>query len=1502
MTESGHLELVNAEAEVLRSTSGDMAPDKPIVETASLSSSAAELARSAAWVPGRRGSRAFQDRCRTLSRVFRPLLAALDSPPPKKKIVSDDLRLLQESVFLLEVELEDTCATFKQPTNVPQVRTLNGTVTPRVAAVAEDFLLTTAYRFSESSFSSYVQAYQEIAVLKMAELWMLIAALKLVLLEQIAERGCRLLEDPNGSCAVHELLRSLQDIRQTSWKVVIEPLILFDHVLREDPAGAYSRMDYDSRDLYRRKLENIAGHSDRSEMEVAGEVLALARRAQRQANDDPRVTLRGSHVGSYLLAEGTAVLEQRVGFHPHFAERLRIWLRKHPDEFYLTGIAALTLAIVAGVVFLVTSPSTSLGSVLVATLAVLLPSSQSAVQIMNYLATLLLPAQILPKLDFSERLPDDCVTLVSIPAMLLNEKQVRKLVDDLEVRFLGNQDPNLHFALLTDLPDSPQQPKEDNDLVDLCSDLIRRLAEKYAAKGMGSFFLFHRHRLYNPRERLWMGWERKRGKLLDLNNLLRGQIDSFPLKVGNLSILPSIRFVITLDADTELPRGSARRLVGALAHPLNQAIIDPEKRVVVAGYGILQPRVGVSVQSTARSRLASIYSGQTGFDIYTHAASDVYQDLFGEGIFVGKGIYEVETLHRVLDHRFPRNALLSHDLIEGAYARAGLVSDIEVIEDYPSHYSAHNRRKHRWLRGDWQITEWLLAMVPEESGRLVPNPLSVVSRWKILDNLRRSLVEPAFFLLLLLGWMLLPGRPWAWTLAAIAILFLPALCQLGLDLGHAAIRWKQAMVVDAMNAFVNATIANWLIVTFLAHQAMLSLDAVVRTMVRRLITRQRLLQWETAAEAELTGYRRTMLDIYLNWTPVLALGLFALLRSLDRRAVPAALPILFLWACSKPIALWLNRPARSPRKQESEKDRWLLRLTALRTWRYFAEFSTEDHHWLIPDNVQEENTKIAPRISPTNLGLLLNARQVACEFGYLTRPEFTQQTIRTLTTVSQLPRFRGHLFNWYDTQSLNPLLPTFVSSVDSGNLMASLWTLERGCLQLLDQPLLQPELSDGFLDHLYVLTSLRAIPRRRFSAMNTALKRHNWREYLLDVPEAVLKDIHKSRSRSKHAADAVWFREQAEERIRQVSRAVQMYAPWLLPEFAALKDDPAIQLQTEQGPAIERMPVFIDSLAARLRAALDSTAPGESHALYRELLSLLPSARSHVIRLIEDLKNIADQASRLVDEMDFGFLLNRSRGMLSIGFDVEKQQLHAACYDLLASEARIAFFTAIAKDDIPQESWFQLGRAHTLDQGIAVLLSWTGTMFEYLMPTLWMRIYPNTLLERAATLAVRSQRAYAANKGIPWGISESACFKKDDAGNYEYHAFGVPQIAIHKVETDGPVVSPYSTFLALPIDPSAALLNLRKMKPSRSLGAYGFYEALDFNPSRRRSRFHRFELVRCWMAHHQGMSLLSIANFLRDDVVQRWFHSHPRVQAAELLLQEKPTNHLRPKRPHSKAA
>jgi hypothetical protein len=1481
MATADHIEFIGEEPD-----DRAKAPEAP-QSFAELRSQAAELAHNLRWMPKVRTSPFFVDRARLLNRRVAIVLRRLNAPPHTP--MSEELETLRGNRTLLSGELQRYGDGPRPASGIAHVQTPGGEIVPRVFAIAKGLLVSTSYHYSAEAFSAYVEAFQESSVLEMQELWLLGSAVKLILLEEITIRAARVFEGIAGS-EIDVCLRSLREVGQTSWKDIVEPLILFDQVLRQDPAGVYADMDFDSRNLYRTEIVDIAQHSDCTEHEIAQAALNLAQEAHRQSYENPREAKRYAHIGYYLASDGVESLHQKVGFLAPVGQRVRSFLKRHPDEFYMPMVASLALAIVSAIILFLTDPGSSPLLILLAMAALLLPSSQSAVQVVNYLVTSLLKPQILPKLDFSHGVPSDCITLVAVPTLLLNETQVRRLVDDLEVRFLGNHDPNLHFALVTDLPDSPAPAPEDDPLVDLCASLIGELNEKYADYEMGSFFLFHRHRIYNPREGVWMGWERKRGKLLDLNKLLRHQYDSFPVKIGNLALLPQVRFVITLDSDTELPRGSAQRMIGTIAHPLNQAIIDPENNVVVAGYGILQPRVGVSVQSAARSRLAKIYSGETGLDIYTCAISDVYQDLYGEGTFAGKGIYDVEVLQQVFDGRFPRNALLSHDLIEGAYARAGLVSDIQIIEDYPSHYSAYNRRKHRWLRGDWQIVEWLGSEVNDEMGRRRHNPISLLSWWKILDNLRRSLVEPATFLLLVLGWLVLPGRPRWWTLATIGILFVPAWCRGLFALVRAAVDRSLGTARAAIDGLFAANVSVFLALTFLAHQMLLSIDAMIRTLVRRIFTQRRLLQWETAAEAELGSKTRTPVDVYLDWTPALALAVGLLVWTVHRSALPAALPILVLWACSKLVTVWLNLSPHSPKAQISEKDRVFLRTAGLRTWRFFAEYSNAEHNYLIPDNIQGEPLRVAARLSTTNLGILLNARQVACSFGYLTAPEFAEHTQQTLDTMAKLERYRGHLLNWYDTRTLEALRPRFISSVDNGNLLASLWTLEQGCFELIRRPILQSSLAEGLLDHLRVLLEYHALPRKTFAAYEKAVNRGNW-QWALDSTQS-LENISAPENASENPQDIRWFAQQASLRLAEIQNTARTFAPWLLPEFAPVRG--ADSNRQWGNVALQQIPDFIDRFSHSLETEIISERSHELKELSQRLLELLPEARRSAVGLIEQLRSIAKTARKHADEMDFRFLLHPQRKLLSVGFDVESRQLNAACYDLLASEARTAVFVATAKDDIPQETWFMLGRPHTLEHGRPVLMSWTGTMFEYLMPFIWLHSFPGTMLQRSRVAAVRAQRAYVAGRGIPWGISESSACTKDDIGNYNYMAFGLPQLALQKGEMNALVISPYSTFLALPVDPVEALKNLHEMSDLGWVGSHGFYESADYANCRRRVFGKRFELVHCWMAHHQGMSLLSLGNFLGDGMVQNWFHREPRVQATELLLQEKPVAYVRP--------
>ena len=840
------------------------------------------------------------------------------------------------------------------------------------------------------------------------------------------------------------LLTSLRRIGETSWREMFEALSAVNRMLARDPAGAYARMDFESRDRYCKTIADLARRSNKDEMDVTELVLHLSEQVS-ATSDGSRAAIRRTHVGFYLVDEGKKALEEKLGYRIPWRAHLSRLILRYPTSFYLLGIELLTLAMAFGILYRVGVHA----SAYVALVLLALPATQAAVDFMNNLTTFLLPPRVLPQLDFSDGIPDDCVTLVAVPTLFANEAQVRDLVLDLEIRYLANCGPNLYFALLSDTADADRPEEEHDQLVELAARLIEGLNSRYRDGGRSPFFLLHRHRVYNESENRWMGWERKRGKLIDLNQYLRGGFDAFPVKVGETSVLPDVRYVITLDSDTQLPRDSAARLVGAITHPLNQAVIDPARGLVVEGYGILQPKIGISVQSASRSRLASLYSGQTGFDIYTRAVSDVYQDLFGEGIFTGKGIYEVDALRAVLQWRFPENALLSHDLIEGAYARAALVSDIELIDDYPSHFSAYSRRKHRWVRGDWQIMRWIGSRVPSFRGRIVANPISLISQWKILDNLRRSVLEASLVLLLINGWFWLPGGPAFWTTVAVLMWSAPVLsglCFAVLGVPH-RLRSLPAWLSDTARKVRDSILITMCSLIFLLHQALISIDAIARSVARVFVTRKKLLEWETAAEAEAASRSKATVDLYLEWTAgISGLLAFAIWR-IRPDALPYAAPLLALWALSRPFSSFLNRRPREGHSRLDKADMQLIREAADRIWRFFHDWSTASTNWLIPDSVREDGT-VELRLSPTNLGMLLNARIAAVRLGSISLAEFVFQTRRTLEQVERLPKHWGHLLNWYDIRTLEPLEPRYVSTVDSGNLAVSLWTLKQAALAM----------------------------------------------------------------------------------------------------------------------------------------------------------------------------------------------------------------------------------------------------------------------------------------------------------------------------------------------------------------------------------------------------------------------------------------------------------------------
>lgn len=1399
----------------------------------------------------------------------------------------DPLLEIRENPRLLRSVVLEAFSVRRKVDRLPRVLLANQQEETRSAALASVYLDAAGSVWSEDGFRAFLDEAQKTDPLELEELWAIPTLLKFLLLEWILTQASARLRAPASSAAgsaevLRTRIKGVRDIGYAGWASLIEDMVVFEALLRQDPAQSYSRMDFESREQYRKRVAEMARYSEDSESQVAAAALEMAQKAQERPAAHERLHKRQTHIGYYLVDKGFAELAARVGYRPRFIDRLRIAIQRHADDFYIGSIEVLTVLLIAVILLPLVPNHVIFGGLGVAFLFMLLPVTQGAVDLVNNAITSLFKARALPKLDFSSGIPAECATLVAVPTLLIDEKQTRELAQELEVRFLANPDPNLHFALLTDLPDSITRPREnDTDpLVDLAVRLIGELNARYPSPKNGTFFLLHRHRLFNARQGVWMGWERKRGKLLDLNKLLVGAFDAFPVKVGNLDILRRVRYIITLDSDTQLPRGAANAMVGAMAHPLNQAIIDPKKRIVTDGYGILQPRVGVSVHSASRSRLASIYSGQTGFDIYTRAISDAYQDLYGEGTFTGKGIYEVATLHAVLDRRFPRNALLSHDLIEGAYARAGLATDVEVIDDYPSHYSAYTRRKHRWVRGDWQIVQWLFRRVPDESGNYVRNPISTISRWKIFDNLRRSLVEPLTMILLVAGWLGLPGGALYWTLATLLLMFVPTFVQLIFSMGRALASEQQGAAREAFSGFLQSGFITLLNLTFLPHQTMLIIDAIIRSLVRRFITGQRLLEWETAAEAENSSRRITPVDRYLAIIPLSAIILAVIILAVSPISLAVAAPILLLWGFSGSITLWLNHAPREQRQKLTENEDTFLRQQAARIWRYFYQFGGESHNYLVPDNVEEDGLFEAARVSPTNLGLLLNARQAACELGFLTAPEFAELTYATFGTMARLEKCRGHLYNWYSTQTLEPIKPITVSSVDSGNLAASLYTLRMGALFLLREPLLSQRHFDTLTTYWQFLKmgthagKAAVVPPARNAGFDL------WITWLLEHQSSLPHETFELQS------EAAWWAAEAQRRIAALTAIIRDYMPWLLPEFAPLRDVAQLGLRDDTMlPSLDAAAGFAAQLDSRLSRAWATRENDPNVFLGEQLRSLLPRARELLYKLTQSLRAISDEAHRLVDEMDFAFLLQKGRVLLSVGYEVGTKKLHAACYDLLASEARIAAFIAIAKGDISQQTWFKLGRTHTVAFGRPVLISWTGTMFEYLMPSLWMRNYPETLVSRTLAAVVQVQRSFAREHRIPWGISECGYAQKDSEGHYHYQAFGIPHLALKWDAAAGPVVSPYSSFLALDVDTAEALRNLMRMAGHGWAGAYGLYEAIDYSHSTRDP-----QVVREWMAHHQGMSLLAILNLLDDDKVKQWFHANPELQATELLLHEKPVS------------
>jgi len=1272
-----------------------------------------------------------------------------------------------------------------------------------------------------------------------------------------------------ANVTVRNIITSMRWMSSVDWVVFFEDVSLVDEVLRTAPG--FAAFDSATRDAYRAQIELLSRGSGRSEIEVARESVLLAGNAARgnaQAagagvRSDTRESERGlpgvperaeEDPGYYLLSRGRPALERRLGFRIP----LRIWLdricRAHALLGYLGAIALFTALLLSGLLLHSWAVGAGFSVLVLLGILGLVPASEIAVSLVHRLVPILVRPRLLPKLALAEGVPPELRTLVVVPMLLTNHEDIEGQVERLEVHYLANPEGHLHFALLSDWVDAPcERMPGDEELLTALADRIAQLDRRYEGPSdAGSrFVLLHRRRLWNEKEGKWIGWERKRGKLHELNRLLRGAKDTtfIPVNGQPVTVPQGVRYVITLDADTRLPKASAYRLVGAAAHPLNRPRFSPRKGRVVAGYGVLQPRITPSLPTGPASTVYQrIVSGPGGVDPYAAAVSDVYQDLFQEGSFTGKGIYDVEAMEAALAGKVPDNTLLSHDLFEGLYARAGLMTDVDLFEEFPTNYEVAARRNHRWVRGDWQLLPWILGHARDAAGQKQRARIPTRGRWKMVDNLRRSLVAPSAFLVAVAAWILPAVPPLLWTCLLVGSVTVPTVIPV-LD-GLLPRRWGfskrnhlQAVRHDISVALLQTVVS----ITMLAHHAWLMVDAVVRTLGRLYLTKRNLLEWVTAAQASYgADLRLRVFYWHLRWGVALAVVAGVLFVVLKPGAWPVAAPFVLLWVLAPVLAWRMSIPARIAKSRIlSHQETLSLRLIARRTWRFFEMFVDEGEHSLPPDNFQEDPEPVeAHRTSPTNLGLYLLSTTVAHDFGWIGILDMTARLEATLETMAKLRRVRGHFCNWYDTRGLRPLEPIYVSTVDSGNLAGHLIALAQACRELRHRPPFSPAILDGVRDALQLL-------------LDSAQKV----EHLQRAQSVTMSQL-------REAAAAM--------------SAVLEGPPTSLPDWVGRLQELAAQAanlldiaRTVASDSKEGSRSDVLAWAQAVRATI------QSH--IRDVEATLPDAEEVLGHRLSALALLAEET---VQAMDFRFLFDSSRRLLSIGYRVADGTLDPSNYDLLASEARLASFVAIAKGDVPPRHWFLLGRSLTPVGHGAALVSWSGSMFEYLMPLIVMRHPAQGLLDLTCRLVVGRQIRYGAERRVPWGVSESAYNVRDVQFTYQYSGFGVPGLGFKRGLFEDVVVAPYATALAAMVDPRAAMRNFADLEEAGALGAYGFYEALDYTPSRLPEGT-RVAVIRAYMAHHQGMTLVSVGNVVHDGLTRKRFHAHPFVQAAELLLQER---------------
>ncbi len=1291
--------------------------------------------------------------------------------------------------------------------------------------------------------------------------------------------------------SISNSIGSLRLLGAMDWRKFVETHSIVEEILLHDNGGIYGQMDFETRDRYRHVVENISKKSNLSEEDIARIAiqLSLDNTTLLTANQ------REVHVGYYLVGEGVAQTKLAAKVQEPDIRKLLRGIKKNAFPFYLFFIILITIGLSAGIFIKLQTETQNIWLLLLVSGLTILCASQLAISVVNFFATLMVKPDLLPRMDYSEIIPQSASTMIVIPAMLTTVTEIENLVEALEVRFLANRKEHLHYGLLTDFTDASQENlPNDQILLKTVQNGIEALNKKYQREKNDLFFLFHRPRKWNQHENVWMGYERKRGKLSDLNSLLRGITkEHFSLIIGNQSIFQRIKYVITLDEDTQLPLNSAWKLIGTMAHPLNHAWYDEKKKRVTKGYGILQPRITVSLPDITGSRYTRMHGNEPGIDPYTRASSDVYQDLFEEGSYIGKGIYDVDVFQQVLDGTFLENCILSHDLLEGCYIRSGLLSNVQLFEKYPTTYRADMKMRLRWIRGDWQIFSWMLPWVTGVDKHLHKNALSALSRWKIFDNMRRSLVPIALTLLLLIAWLFLPSVLF-WTIAVSGIIVFPIFIA---SLWDTLRKPKDVVliyhIINSLQNLKDITIKTFFSLICLPYEGYSNFRAIIRTLWRMCITKKNLLQWNPSSHFKRANPSSLRVSYTTMWIePVLVIIAFTFLAIYSPNKLWVALPVLLAWLIAPFVTWFASKPLEKQVTILTNDQNIFLQKLARKTWSFFERFVVAEENWLPPDNFQQQPIEqIAHRTSPTNIGLSLLASLSALDFGYITISQFIERSRNTINTMKKMEKYYGHFYNWYDTESLTPLQPKYISTVDSGNLAGHLLVLRQGLLALPHQKIISNKLLEGLSDTLRLLMDtisenditipeqlliyLNAIDNTEVTTLYEIQKRFEDVTNKFNVIVEKLDDNPNS--------ETYRWKQLLMAQLEQVNQHVSIFTPWFL-----LQSAPST-LKGIISPDASVTWIVLLKTTYELQAEVNSkqieSNTSDDNNWLETMQATLTKSIKQISEIITSSENLAYQCNELADK-EWDFLYDKSSHLFSIGYNVQEHQIDKSYYDLLASEVRLCIFVCIAQGKLPEESWFALGRLLTNVDGSSILLSWSGSMFEYLMPLLVMPTYENTLLDQTYKAAVEWQIKYGKKTGKPWGISESGYNMINANFDYQYRAFGAPGLGLKRGLEEDSVIAPYASALALMVTPEKACENLELLNKKGIEGKYGFYEAVDYTPSRL-PRGQSSAIVYSFMAHHHGMSLLSLAYLLHDKPMQKLFEAEPQFKAALLLLQER---------------